>query len=639
MLSHSTDVSPALGNIAPKQTVEPIKTSHISILEIIVTIIRYICFLPYPYLLTILANCISSYDINTISFLMENRTGAFYFGLIITSVLFISLCFIFCRAWLAGSILGICYTTLALADNIKFSILQEHLLPWDLLLSKNIEDFEPFLKTLHITPLMIFLLISPVLYSILLLPRKPKAKFKKSFRLVTILLGIAIFVTTSIFLTDNTMRMSYTKWFDISVNDTSTQQSNYYKNGFLTAFLLNIGYLNIETPAHYGQNTIEQLKKEYAPAVPYANFANPDVIVILSESFWDVTTLPNTTFSQDPLENYKQLSQNNPSGTMISSTFGGGTARPEFEILTGMTTAPMPAGSFPYQQYMQKDVFSFARYFKDMGYDTIGLHTYDNTFYERNKAYPHMGFDEFRGQSQLKTELWWNSGPYLTDETLIDEIQKELEQPHDNGVFLFGITMENHSLYQNKFEKKDLTIKVQNDDCSTQEINALENFSKGVSDSDKALKQLYDYVMTREKPTAVLWFGDHLPTLGNDFAPYTTTGAIQSSDAENWSEKEIEYMFSTPYIVFSNYDTGQDYIADKQAVTSYMLMPLLLKYINAPETVQTNMILDLYKNCPVIHSKYNLYQPNTDPEKTKKLTDMLWLMTYDQLLGEDYINQ
>ena len=68
MLSHSTDVSPALGNIAPKQTVEPIKTSHISILEIIVTIIRYICFLPYPYLLTILANCISSYDINTISF-------------------------------------------------------------------------------------------------------------------------------------------------------------------------------------------------------------------------------------------------------------------------------------------------------------------------------------------------------------------------------------------------------------------------------------------------------------------------------------------------------------------------------------------------------------------------------------------
>ena len=74
-------------------------------------------------------------------------------------------------------------------------------------------------------------------------------------------------------------------------------------------------------------------------------------------------------------------------------------------------------------------------------------------------------------------------------------------------------------------------------------INALKNFSKGLSDSDKALKQLYDYVMNREKETVVLWFGDHLPTLGNDFSPYTTTGALQSSTSENWSDAETKYMF------------------------------------------------------------------------------------------------
>ncbi len=324
---------------------------------------------------------------------------------------------------------------------------------------------------------------------------------------------------------------------------------------------------------------------------------------------------------------------------MISSTFGGGTARPEFEVLTGMTTAPMPAGSFPYQQYMHNDTFSFARYFKNMGYDTIGLHTYDNTFYERNKAYPRMGFDEFRGENQLKTQLWWNSGPYLTDKTLIDEIQYELEQPHPEGAFIFGITMENHSLYKNKFKKDDLTIDVKNDNCSTEEINALKNFSKGLSDSDKALKQLYDYVMSREKETVVLWFGDHLPTLGNNFSPYTTTGAIHSSDTENWTEQEIEYMFSTPYIVFSNYDTEKNYIADKKAVSSYLLMPLLLDYINAPETVQSNVLLDLYQNCPVINSKYNLYKPNTNAEKTKTLTDAIWMITYDQLIGKNFINQ
>ena len=517
--------------------------------------------------------------------------------------------------------------------------MQEHLVPWDLLLSKNIGEFQPFLKELQFTPTILLLLFAPVLYSLLFLPRKTKWYYNKYTFLIPVSLGLCMFVATSTFLTSNTMRMSYTKWFDISVNDTSTQSSNYYKNGFLAAFLLNIGYLNIEMPAHYNQNTIEQLKQKYAPVAVAGDFARPDVIVILSESFWDATTLLNTTFSEDPIKNYRELSQNYPSGTMISSTFGGGTARPEFEVLTGMTTSPMPAGAFPYQQYMQNDVFSFARYFKQMGYDTIGLHTYDKTFYERNKAYPRMGFDEFRGDNQLKTELWWNSGPYLTDETLIDEIEYELEQSHEEGAFIFGITMENHSLYQNKFKKEDLTIDVQNSALSSKEISTLKNFSKGLSDSDKALKQLYDYVMNREKETVVLWFGDHLPTLGNDFSPYTTTGVLHSSESENWSDSEIKYMFSTPYIIFANYDTQQNYIADKQEVSSYLLMPLLLNYINAPETIQSNLLLDLYQTCPVVNGKYHLYEPNMDPQKTKELTDALWLMTYDQLIGKDFMNQ
>lgn len=638
-MSYTADVTP-ISHTTEKtnKKVHSSKTSEHTLIHTIITIIRWICFLPYPYILTVLANCISANDSNAVSFLIQNRAGAFYFGLLITYVLFISLSLICFSPWLAGIVLGICYTVLSLADYFKFLILQEHIMPWDLLLSKNASEFQPFLKSLDITPTMVLLVIAPVLYSILLLPRKPKWHYKKFGFFIPMLFGIGIFVCMGMFLTNNTMRMSYTKWFDISVNDTSTQQSNYYKNGFLTAFALNIGYLNIETPPHYNQNTIQQLKQQYTPAIVGGEFKNPDVIVILSESFWDVTTLPNTTFSEDPIANYNELSQSYPSGTMISSTFGGGTARPEFEVLTGMTTAPMPVGAFPYQQYMHNDTFSFARYFKNMGYDTIGLHTYDNTFYERNKAYPHMGFDEFRGQDQLKTQLWWNSGPYLTDETLIDEIKYELEQQHDNGVFLFGITMENHSLFQNKFKSQELTIDVQNNDCSIQEINALKNFTKGLSDSDKALKQLYDYVMSREKETVVLWFGDHLPTLGSDFSPYTTTGALHSSNSDDWTEKEVEYMFSTPYIVFANYDTGQDYIADKQAVSSYFLMPLLLKYINAPETVQSNVLLDLYKNCSVINSKYDLYKPNTDPEKTKQLMDAVWLITYDQLMGKNYMN-
>lgn len=612
-----------------------VSKTNSSTLQTALTVIRWICFLLYPYLLTVLVNCTASYDSSVLSFLLENRPGAFYFGLFVTYALFIALCLICLRPWLAGSVLGLCCTALAFADYFKFSFLQEHLFPWDLLLAKSMGEFKPFLAEVHITPMMILLFFSPLIYSILLLPRKPKWKYAFFIPVIT---GAVLFAGIAAFLTSNTIRMHYTDWFSISVNDTSSQESNYHKNGFLTAFALNIGYLSIDTPAHYHQNTIAQLAKQYAPSATWEGWKRPDVIVVLSESFWDITTLPDTSFSQDPLMHYREIAKDHPSGTMISSTFGGGTARPEFEVLTGMTTAQMPAGAFPYQQYMQKDTFSFARYFKNMGYDTIGLHTYDNTFYERDKAYPLMGFDEFRGQNQLKTELWWNSGPYLTDETLIDEIQYELEQPHDNGLFLFAITMENHSLFQNKFSPQELTISVENPHCSASEINAMENFVKGVSDSDKALKQLYDYVMSREKETVVLWFGDHLPTLGNDFSPYTTTQKIHSPSSADWTQQEIKYMFSTPYVAFANYDTKKEFLAENKEASSYLLMPLVLDYIQAPQTVQSNLLLDLYHTCPVIQSKYDLYQPNTNPQKTKKLTDALWLITYDQLLGKQFLN-
>ena len=41
----------------------------------------------------------------------------------------------------------------------------------------------------------------------------------------------------------------------------------------------------------------------------------------------------------------------------------------------------------------------------------------------------------------------------------------------------------------------------------------------------------------------------------------------------------------------------------------------------------------------VINSKYNLYKPNTNAEKTKTLTDAIWMITYDQLMGNNFINQ
>ncbi len=98
-------------------------------------------------------------------------------------------------------------------------------------------------------------------------------------------------------------------------------------------------------------------------------------------------------------------------------------------------------------------------------------------------------------------------------------------------------------------------------------------------------------------------------------------------------------MFSTPYLIFTNYDKGREYLADKEYVSPYLLPALMADYIDAPQCVQTNFLLDLYKTCPVISKYYDLYTPNRDEGKREEMRELHELMTYDMLIGKDYISE
>ena len=69
----------------------------------------------------------------------------------------------------------------------------------------------------------------------------------------------------------------------------------------------------------------------------------PDIIVVMSESFWDPTKLPGVTITPDPIPTVRALR----SGSMFSPEFGGMTANIEFEALTGFSNAFLPAAASP----------------------------------------------------------------------------------------------------------------------------------------------------------------------------------------------------------------------------------------------------------------------------------------------------
>ncbi|MDQ1343398.1 MAG: hypothetical protein QG650_117, partial [Patescibacteria group bacterium] len=130
----------------------------------------------------------------------------------------------------------------------------------------------------------------------------------------------------------------------LSPEDYSWRQvENYQKNGLVGGLFTNLGNIAIRQPEGYSKETVARIrgsvpKPEASPSpfrISGTEGKKPNVIVILSESFWDVTQLDGVKIEPNPIANFESVGQEIGTGRMISPMFGGKTALVEFEILTG----------------------------------------------------------------------------------------------------------------------------------------------------------------------------------------------------------------------------------------------------------------------------------------------------------------
>ena len=75
----------------------------------------------------------------------------------------------------------------------------------------------------------------------------------------------------------------------------------------------------------------------------------PNVVLVVSESFFDPTRLPGVSFSADPVPNFHTLAEAFPSGVFLSNTYAGGTGNVEMELFTGIPSAFLGAGGVPHR--------------------------------------------------------------------------------------------------------------------------------------------------------------------------------------------------------------------------------------------------------------------------------------------------
>ena len=339
------------------------------------------------------------------------------------------------------------------------------------------------------------------------------------------------------------------------------QTENYRHNGFAMAFALNLPMANVAAPAGYMQNAIDAIPvKPGAAATAWHD--KPDVIVLMSESLFDPTRLPNVTLSPDPMPTIRAMQ----SGHVFSPEFGGMTANVEFEALTGFSNAFLPYGSIPYQQYIRNPIPSLATFFRGEGYTSRAVHPFQKWFWNRSAVYKSFGFEQFRSEENLPPME--KRGIFASDESLTKEIMRQAEEL-DQPFFFFTVTLQGHGPYEaNRYAQNTIAVE---GDLPEADRAALATYAQGVKEADDSLKMLMDWAKTRERETIIVLFGDHLPPLNT---VYTSTGFMPDVTApRKGALPDMMRQHETPLIVWSS-KTGpvKDIGAISPAYLSYQIV-------------------------------------------------------------------
>ena len=276
------------------------------------------------------------------------------------------------------------------------------------------------------------------------------------------------------------------------------------------------------------------------------------VVMVMNEAFSDLTDSPAFDYGEedDPLSNLHALEADPHalSGHLVVPGFAGGTANTEFDVLTGIQTNALSASTTSSFRVVNRNLESLFRVFDADGYATSFFHPGDDWFYNRENVYRWLGTERTLFADEMEAVEY--KGRWVTDDYMSDLITNELDSAVSAGELLFHYTttIQNHMSYTAdkygegyEFPPVPLTISV-SDEVETM----LRVYTEGVRDADAMLGRLVDTFSAQEEPVVLVYFGDHLPYLGDNQLGYQALGLTQEAD---WDALR---SYETPYVIWAN---------------------------------------------------------------------------------------
>ena len=379
-------------------------------------------------------------------------------------------------------------------------------------------------------------------------------------------------------------------------------QNTYYTYGYLAGTIEATSLMAdpVIEPENYNDaaavNTARKADDYIAPASPESAEDYPDIVLILSESFYDFDLVTDLQADTDIMPVTKNL-PNSVYGHTISPHVGGGTNSTEYEMLTSNSLILMPSIT-PFNWLNLYNANSVVSYLKGLGYSTMAAHPYTNSKYRRDSAWLALGFDETHFQSDFTTQETYGDRPYQTDSATYRDWETMYEaMPEDKPRFSFLVSIQSHGDY----DMNDASLDIVHAATDYGDYDALmDEYLSCIKKTDAAVQELCDYFTAQYEKTGrkviVAMAGDHAPSFVGHVA--------DPSFAETDNELQILER-STPFFIWANYPLEHTAAATSTTdplnrMDMVMLTPTLLQQAGLPLSDYYEYLLEMKHNTPVV---------------------------------------
>lgn len=406
------------------------------------------------------------------------------------------------------------------------------------------------------------------------------------------------------------------------------QQVNYRKNGFVAGLLFNMHVTAMAKPKGYSKASVEAVVRKYTDLARQMNkgrtgsLAHTNIVVVLSESYTDPSWLKTVHYPQNPVPNTQRIMSKTLSGRMLAPGYGGGTANVEFETLTGESLSQFkPQMSIAYEQLVDNyDHYpSAVKWFEDRGHVPMAIHPFSPRMYSRTKVYKAFGFNRFITKDTISYRDK-GGGRYIDDQSLFDEASSLIHKS-TAPLFLNCISMQNHMPYDKQYDDP-----ITPTGLPPQFTAAAGQYGRGIARTDAYLAQWLQKLKKEPEPTAVIFYGDHLP------------GEIYPPSLINREGKLTAHQ--TPFLIWSNKQALRPQKLPTTSPTQFL--PKLFDATNTPIPAYYALLDSLDKQLPAMDA--GLYVNSDDQvvprgqltTQQRQVLDDYRLIQYDMSIGKRY---